>query len=285
MEYPSDFYYGEQEQEEETEEKILTAFNIASLVDITENTKKLRDDRGNTLLHRLARCATVKVDFLRTLIVDKRWSVCEKNLNNEDPWIYGLRFHASNPIFFELFDLLYHGPTKLQWDALSGATMGVYDSLEKSPDCLLETDQRGFPLVYYAWRNSTLLKELVARGAFSESRPEMYKKVVLLWLFRAQQEAKCGHAKKHRKIVEALRIAFSASDALLSWYGKEFFGRTIYVDSGLVDILLRKLAVSTKNTEEFIQKTVERVKKRYDFSADTYYSAVLSLIYKYLADA
>jgi len=126
----------------------LKFFGEVSQATISDALKSKRDEEGNSLLHALAALPRSDGNFMQSLVIDHQFSVIAENDRGEDVWIHGLRYHKNDPHFFQHFDLLYHGPTKIQWHALCGETVAVHDAVDSNSERLSESDQRGFPLYF-----------------------------------------------------------------------------------------------------------------------------------------
>lgn len=263
----------------------LEFFGNLSTSTISDELKKKCDAEGNTLLHAVATINAPNREFIKLLVVDRGFSVLEKNFSGEDVWIYGMRRHASDPQFFEYFDLLYHGPTKIQWLALCGESQAVHDALDDDLNILFVPDQRGFPLIYYAWTHKTLLKQLLEKGALADSDPKTYKKVMDMWLFRGQHEAKCGRAKQHKKMLEAIKIVFNFSKDLLKAHGAEFADRAAYVGCDLLKAIFERLACDQHTAKSLVNSILLRIAEERKKPLNTYYGSVLQQTYNYLANA
>lgn len=280
MEHFEDLYEGVYAEEVHNP---LEFFGELSQLTISDELKKKRDPHGNTLLHALVEFSSPDEKHMQSLIVEHQFSVREKNALKEDVWLHAMRYHRNDPHFFHYFDLLYHGPTKIQWQALCGKTIAVFDALDADEKLLFEADQRGFPLVYYAWKHKTLLKQLLERKGLPESDSEMYQKIITLWLFRGQQEAKCGRVDAHKKMLESIKIVFAHSKALLKAHGAEFAPRAAYVGADLLKSIFDTLVLDKHTKELLISAIHSRVAKERKTHLNDYYAELLKQTDTYLA--
>lgn len=204
--------------------------------------EELEDSEGNGLLHYIAARKQVSRAILAYFIVEKQFHVCKKNKAGEDAWHHGYNIRLKNPkyspmhMMYECFDLLYHGPSPLQWKAFCGKEKELLNALDADSGLLAVKDQRGYSLLYYCAYQPYLVGDLLKRGALNYENDHYFHLLRMLF-YRAELEAKCAFKERHAKIVSSINAIIGHDKKRARVVAKFLIHKACHVDPSIVKAL------------------------------------------------